>query len=252
MPDVNEDRGFADPPAADDASKTAHERFIENLDIVPPGGGDDSVVDDPSIAPEQEASYEALLAKGWTIEESRSAVKSGLAQKILNNMAPASPEPKSDESAADSADGNGDERADEISALKAQIRALEERVGRNPDATDDLILGEGLETVFGKDRWVQPDSEFASNRARVKDAVETLKSGLKAQGKAIPSAKELVQRAVRMEFGDELVANARRPVERRQQQFTARPTARPTRDDIPGESKARRTLSEGLQRINRQ
>ena len=251
MADELKDAGFLESQAVPNPGL---DRLKEALDFDQPGMGDDeaepveSEPEDPSIAPEHEADYTALLERGFTIDEARGAVKSGLAKRIISSL-PKQAEPSGDAQESDAGQREPETDPSEIAALKAQIRALEERVGRSPDATDDIILKEGLADIFGSDRWVQPDSDHATNRKRVRDTVEVLKAGFKAQGKQLPSAADLVRRAVRAEFGDEIVEMARRPIEKRKQQFTQRPTARPTREDVPGEALARRNFSERLRKL---
>lgn len=227
----------------ENAPTSADKAMAESLDFDSPGNEESEVPAQENDVPEESsADIAALVGRGFTAEEAASIAKGGFAQKIINSIK--QPEPKAAE--ADSGERVADEPhgQSEIEALRAQLRALEERVGRSPDATDDLILAEKATSVFGEDRWVQPDSEHARNRMRVKDAVATLSAGLKAQGKAVPPVAELVRRAVRMEFGDEIAEASRAPVANRQKQFMNRPTARPSRDDVPGDEKARRFVRE--------
>jgi hypothetical protein len=228
-------------------STPASEQMEEALDISDPSL-DDVVAEQPNDVPEESsADIAALVGRGFTDAEAALIAKGGLTAKVINSMK--APDQKSD-AAQDSGERVAEEPdRSEIAALKAQLRALEERVGRSPDATDDLILAEKAASIFGEDRWVQPDSEYARNRMRVKEAVSTLSAGLKAQGKAVPPVAELVRRAVRMEFGDEIAETARAPIAKRQNQFLSRPTARPSRDDVPGEAKARRNLQEKLRQL---
>lgn len=215
----------------------------------------DAPDDVPQLTPDQQSDVQALLALGCTPDEARSAAESGMSKRILKiaeSRAAKAEESKADVREDSSATGGADVNPDDrIAALEAQVKSLSEKLGRQPDSTDDIILMQKHTALFGESRWVQPDSEFAENRKRVREAADVLRAGLKSQGKPVPPDEELVKRAIRLEYGDEIAASKNPRIEQRKTQMIARPTARPSRDDSPGEAKARQVFTEKFRNLGR-
>ncbi len=212
--------------------------------------------DEPAEMPAAEfsAAVDRAKALGFTDQEAAGLIETGLLAKIelaLSAKQPAAaPAPAAIEPEPDTAEGNGDVGSDEIAALKAQIRALEARIERVPDALDDLAIRSGHEAIFGRERWIDPGSKEQANRQRLRTSVEVLRAGYAAKGQAIPPDAELVERAVRMEFADELSASRAAPVQRRQAQMISRPAPRQERELPFGKERARANLQEKIREIH--
>lgn len=172
-------------------------------------------------------------------------------EQMLAEPAQAVDAPNDDATETDdaAAAGTGDDAASaKIAELEAKIRALENRVERVPDALDDLAIRSGL-AAFGRERWVAPDSKEAGNRRRLRETVETLRAGYAARKAAIPTDEDLVARAIRLDFADELSAKANAPIERRQSQMIARPASRQERALPEGRERAIANAREKLRNI---
>jgi len=217
---------------------------------------EDTAGDEPAEMPAAEfsAAVDRAKALGFTDQEAAGLIETGLLAKIelaLSAKQPAAaPEPAATEPEPDTAEGNGDVGSDEIAALKAQIRALEARIERVPDAIDDLAIRSGHEAIFGRERWIDPGSKEQANRQRLRTSVEVLRAGYAAKGQAIPPDAELVERAVRMEFSDELAASRAAPVRARQAQMISRPAPRQERELPHGKERAYATMREKEREIN--
>jgi len=225
-----------------DADKAALDRMditdASAVEVGPSDGEDAPHVEEEDDTPLPEGGDEAMLEAqryGFSPDEARILAANGLVTRIRTMR-------ESLESRAASAD-SGQARApaekpvpdeavssdaglaETVRALQRELAEVRTQLGRVPDALDDHIVASGRASVFGDARSVQPDSRHAENRAVVRDAVETLRAGLKAQGKAVPDDTELVRRAIAMHFGDSPKDARQAAVARRQGSFTSRPSA---------------------------
>ncbi len=247
------DRAPVEPSEADKAA-------LDRLDIRDP---DDIPHVDPepeNEAPLSEASQQAIIdaqAWGFSPDEAKVLAEAGLVTRIrtmresLESKAAPDTKATAPQPQAETTDpgGSGSPDADlakTVAAMQAELAALRGQVGRVPDAVDDHIVASGHEQLFGKGRWVEPDSAHAENRRLVKESVDTLRAGYRAQGKAVPPDTELVRRAVQMQFGDELRNATPVRVQQRQNSFIARATSRNHADLPPGVDKATASVAAKL------
>lgn len=209
---------------------------------------------EPEAAPVTVSVPKSMADLGFTPEDVLALSERGILAAIERKLSgadvakevPAVAEPDQDLSAARDGDG---EMESEIAALKDQIRALQAKVERVPDAIDDLAVRSGHAAVFGKERWIAPDSPEQANRARLRETVDTLRAGYAARGKAVPPDAELVDRALRLEFADELSAQRTAPIAKRETQMLSRPVPRQDKPIPHGRERALATLTEKFREI---
>lgn len=138
----------------------------------------------------------------------------------------------------DSAARDGDESDSRIAKLEAEIRSLRTKLERVPDALDDLAIRSGHADIFGKERWIAPDSKEQANRAKLREFVEVLRDGYARKGRTVPPDEELVATAIRAQFADELAASRSEPKRARESQMIARPNPRRDREIPEGRERA--------------
>ena len=229
--------GLLDRPVARD--EEMEKAIAERLDITDPSDAEPPHVEEEDETPVPEAAQSAIeqaMQWGFSPDEARVLALNGLVTRIgtmregLSSPGKAVADTKEhgrgDADAADPDTGDkgvadGD-LATKFASLQRELEEVKARVGRVPDAIDDHIIASGHGSTFGEGRFVDPDSSFAENRRLVRDNVDTLRAGLKAQGKAVPPDAELVRRAISMQFGG-LPKDARSAaIAKRQGNFTAR------------------------------
>lgn len=236
--------------AKENVAKLMEERYGDD-DAGEPAEADDAPGEMP--AAEFDAQVTRAVALGFSADEAAKIVDSGLLAKIEATLSAQKPveapkvEAKEDE--GPTAAGNGDAASSKIAELEAKIRALESRVDRVPDAIDDLAIRSGHEAIFGRERWIDPGSREQGNRDRLRVAVDVLRAGYATKGKAVPPDAELVERAVRMEFADELQSSRAAPVVRRQSQMLSRPASRQERELPHGKERAYAGVKEKMREI---
>ena len=118
-------------------------------------------------------------------------------------------------------------QADRIRQLESRLESfasqLEERstaqeIERFDAIVDQLDEGE----LFGAADAIQPDSDPARNRAKLWEAVDTLRDVMAAQGKRATLTPALVRLALSVEFADKVSERQRRDFSRRVQQQSQR------------------------------
>jgi len=224
-----------------EADKAARDRFdisepVSQVDDVEFEEGDETPV--PEAA---QSAIEQAMQWGFSPDEAKVLALNGLVTRIGTmreglsspgkeaGKADAKEHSRGDGTTADPDTGgtgtaDGD-LATMVKSLQRELAEVKAHVGRVPDAIDDHIIASGHGSTFGDGRFVDPDSAHADNRRAVREHVETLRAGMKAQGKAVPPDAELVRRAIAMQFGS-LPKDARSAaIAKRQSNFTARASA---------------------------
>ncbi len=119
-----------------------------------------------------------------------------------------------------------------LGTMTAKVNDLEKKLAAKvaaapTEAKPTTDLFSGREEIFGSD---EPSPTEASNRQRVKDQMEILRSGYKATKKKIPSDSDLFDKALRSEFPDAAINEERNSfttkVQARERQIISRPSAR--------------------------
>jgi hypothetical protein len=119
-----------------------------------------------------------------------------------------------------------------LGSMTAKVSELEKKLAAKVMAspteakpTTDLFAGR--EEIFGSD---EPSPTESSNRQRVKDQMEILRSGYKATKKKTPSDSDLFDKALRSEFPDAAINEERnsftQKIQARERQIISRPSAR--------------------------
>ncbi len=105
-------------------------------------------------------------------------------------------------------------------------------------------LGEDFHELLGKGRAAEigNNSEAMQNRVKIYREVAALSAGYQQTGQTVPSLGELVKRATHALFSDNINEFARKRIdkslEKREKQFTVRPTHRDTKDSLTDREKA--------------
>jgi len=119
-----------------------------------------------------------------------------------------------------------------LGTMTAKVNDLEKklaaRVAAKPtEAKPTTDLFAGREEIFGSD---EPSPTESSNRQRVQDQMEILRSGYKATKKKMPSDSDLFDKALRSEFPDAAINEERnsftKKIQSRERQIISRPSAR--------------------------
>ena len=106
----------------------------------------------------------------------------------------------------------------QLEALSGQLRQDAER--REIDSFDAIVDGMGHEDLFGQSADL--DGKTKDNRAKLWEAVDTLRAGLASRGKQGGLTPTLVRRALNLEFADQLSHQQRRSYSQRLQQQAQR------------------------------
>lgn len=128
-----------------------------------------------------------------------------------------------------------------VAGLEQTVKSLSDSV-RGRETSDaaakvermfsDLAKDSALKGVFGEGdaRTLDKSSPEWKNRLRLLNEMDALAAGYHARQRAVPSEEELMRRALRSEFGQELESTATQKVRdqlrSREGQFVARPTQR--------------------------
>ena len=140
-----------------------------------------------------------------------------------------------------------------MAALREQVDAIQQgmQAEQNRQATalfdnDIEALGDTWQGTFGKGSIaeVQADKPALGNREKLYKTMQVLKSGYEAVGEQAPAQRELMRRALRLEFETETKRNVTRDVSNKMRdakgQFASKPTRRTGRTSVAADDKARK------------
>lgn len=149
--------------------------------------------------------------------------------------------------------------ADEINGIKEALGNVVSALQRQSNESfernfEGMIagLGEEFSDTLGQGSLddIGTDSDFYKNRCKLIEEMNAIASGYAQTGKAIPSPKQLFQRAVNSVFGDTIKTNVRKTIasqlDKRSGQIISRPTGRKGKDSQTPEQRATTAVKEKL------
>ena len=149
--------------------------------------------------------------------------------------------------------------ADEINGIKEALGTVVSALQRQSNESlernfEGMIagLGEEFSDTLGQGSLddIGTGSDFYKNRCKLIEEMNAIASGYAQTGKAIPSPKQLFQRAVNSVFGDTIKTNVRKTIasqlDKRSGQIISRPTGRKGKDSQTPEQRATTAVKEKL------